>query len=72
MTGAQRRALVLVIRLGVVPVSNRTDPDRGMIDARVADRLLEAGLLEETGRDSHGRPIVRITPAGLEAMDGHR
>jgi DUF917 family protein len=72
MTEAQRRVLTLAIRIGEVAVSNRTDPERGVADARVVARLIDAGRLEKVDRNSHGQPTVRITPAGLEAMDGHR
>jgi hypothetical protein len=50
---------------GWAAVSNRTSADSGVIDSRVADRLIKLGMLEQRGRDRWGRTTVR-------AAKGHR
>lgn len=72
LTRSQHKALDLVHRQGITAVSNHTDPDAGVIDARVAHRLIVAGYIEQRGFNRLNQALVRITGTGIEALDGHR
>lgn len=52
-------------------VSSETSTELGTVYHHTAARLVEAGFATDEERDRYDRPLLRITPAGRQAVAAH-